>query len=375
MTAALATAVTVEEVTEVAVTQGAQAFGADAAAVHLVSDDAETLVVAATVGYTDRVVAPGAAVDGRAARGDRRRPPREDPLVRVARRPRAAIPSRGWRAGAVESTGLVPLVGREGPLGLLTLQFRERRPRRREDRALLATIGRQCGQAVERARLYEHERDARELESRLQQLTAAVSGISGVDEIGDRVTAQLATLLGASAGVVVLQDPDGTLPPLATHDGAKTGEQTQTFVRACPWQRQYDRAGRRSRRWPLAGDRRSAGGGRQEIGAIGIELERSDGPVAAELELLEALGRHVAEAIERARLYGDEQIARAAAQRANERLRTLEAVAQAGLAARSLDELIENLLPLVRDLFGADRSALLLADAERPELRMRAAVG
>ncbi len=377
MTAALATAVTVEDVTEITLSQGAQAFDADAAAVHLVSDDAETLVVAATVGYSH----------DRSSRVERLS--MEEPLAAIDAVRRGKIlwfashaglesrfPAEAKVQAPWESTGLVPLVGREGPLGLLTLQFGERRPRRREDRALLATIGRQCGQAVERARLYEHERDARELESRLQQLTAAVSGISGVDEIGDRVTAQLATLLGASAGVVVLHDPDGTLRPLATHDGATSGEQTQAFVSSLPVEEAI-RAGRVIVRddgpRPAVGVPLVAGG--KTIGAIGIELERSDGLVQAELELLEALGRHVAEAIERARLYDDEQTARAAAQRANERLRTLEAVAQAGLAARSLDELIENLLPVVRDLFGADRSALLLVDAERQELRMRAAVG
>ena len=291
MTAALATAVTVEDVTEVAVTQGAQAFGADAAAVHLVSDDAETLVVSATVGYTDRssrlerlsMDEPLAAIDA-VRRGKILWFASHGALER--RFPAEADVQAPW-----EATGLVPLVGREGPLGLLTLQFGERRPRRREDRALLATIGRQCGQAVERARLYEHERDARELESRLQELTAAVSGISGVDEIGDRVTAQLATLLGASAGVVVLNDPDGTLRPLATHDGAKTGEQTQTFVSSLPVAEAI-RAGqvvvRDDGPSPAIGVPLVAGG--KTIGAIGIELERSDGLVAAELDLLEALG-------------------------------------------------------------------------------------
>jgi serine phosphatase RsbU (regulator of sigma subunit)/anti-sigma regulatory factor (Ser/Thr protein kinase) len=91
--------------------------------------------------------------------------------------------------------------------------------------------------------------------------------------------------------------------------------------------------------------------------------------------LLATIGRQSGQALERARLYDDEQTARTASQRANERLRALEAVAQAGLQARTLDELIESLLPLLRDLFGADRAALLLVDEAGTELRMRAAVG
>ena len=376
MTAALATAVTVQDVTEIAVAQGTQAFGADAAAAHLVSDDAEALVVAATMGYPD----DGSARTARLSM--------EEPLAAIDAVRRGKIlwfasqaslerrfPADAAMRAPWEATGLVPLVGREGPLGLLTLRFRERRPRRREDRALLATIGRQCGQAIERARLYEHERDARELESRLQQLTAAISGISGVHEMGDRVTEQLASLLGASSAVVALPDPRGTLRPLATGDATGSEEQGQELVSRLPVEEAVI-AGAivvRDGPAPAVGVPLVAGG--RTIGALGIQLERSDGFAEAELELLEALGPQVAEAIERARLYDDEQTARAAAQRANERLRTLEAVAQAGLAARSLDELIESLLPLVRDLFGADRASLLLVDAERHELRMKAAVG
>ena len=265
MTAALATAVTVEDVTEVAVTQGAQAFGADAAAVHLVSDDAETLVVSATVGHTDRssrlerlsMDEPLAATDA-VRRGKILWFASHGALER--RFPAEADVQAPW-----EATGLVPLVGREGPLGLLTLQFRERRPRRREDRALLATIGRQCGQAVERARLYEHERDARELESRLQELTAAVSGISGVDEIGDRVTAQLATLLGRLRWR--RRSPrSGRDAATARHPRWGEARRADPDVRLEPARRRGDtsRAGRRSRRWPLAGHWRSAGGGRQD---------------------------------------------------------------------------------------------------------------
>jgi serine phosphatase RsbU (regulator of sigma subunit)/anti-sigma regulatory factor (Ser/Thr protein kinase) len=227
MTAALATAVTVEDVTEIAAGQGAAAFGADAAAVHLLGDSREALTLAAQIGYPPEELARieripmDAAVAGVDAVqrskilwfGSRSGLERRFPAHAEARTP--------WEAMA-----FVPLVGREGPLGLLTLSFGERRPRRDEDRALLATIGRQSGQALERARLYD-----------------------------------------------------------------------------------------------------------------------------------------------------DEQNARAASQRANERLRALEAVAQGGLQARTLDELIESLLPLLRDIFGADRAALLLVDDSGRELRMRAAVG
>jgi GAF domain-containing protein/anti-sigma regulatory factor (Ser/Thr protein kinase) len=377
MTASLATAITVGDVTEVAVTEGAKAIGADAAAVHLVIEDEEALVIVAATGYPDDV--PAAA----------QRVSMEEPLAAVdaVRRtkvlwfPSRASLERRFPAEAEttqpwEATGLVPLLGREGPLGLLTLRFREPRPRRREDRALLATIGRQCGQAIERARLYEHERDAREFEGRLQEVTSAISGISGAEAIGDRVAAQLATLFDAWAAVVALRDSEGVLRPLATRNRTSTAGLVDELSSSLPLA-EATRAGQIV--VSDAGPRLVVGvpliATGRTIGALGIELQRSDALVEEELSLLRVIGGHVAEAIERARLYDDEQAARAAAQRANERLRALEAVAQVGLAARSLDELIENLLPLVRDLFGADRAELLLVEAERQELRMRAAVG
>ena len=154
MTAALATAVTVEDVAEIAVAQGAATFGATAAAVHLVSDADGALVLTAESGY------PVALADQlRSVAADE--PIAGTDAVRRGRilwfASNAALerryPAYAGLRGNWEAAGFVPLVGREGPLGLLTLDFEERRPRHQEDRALLGTIGRQCGQAVERARL------------------------------------------------------------------------------------------------------------------------------------------------------------------------------------------------------------------------------
>jgi PAS domain S-box-containing protein len=94
-----------------------------------------------------------------------------------------------------------------------------------------------------------------------------------------------------------------------------------------------------------------------------------------DLSFAEEFARRAALAIESARAYQAEQQARAAAERANDRLRKLEAVAQVGLAAHTLDDLLDDLLPLSCDLFEADRAAVLLVDEERQELWMRAAHG
>jgi serine phosphatase RsbU (regulator of sigma subunit)/anti-sigma regulatory factor (Ser/Thr protein kinase) len=115
--------------------------------------------------------------------------------------------------------------------------------------------------------------------------------------------------------------------------------------------------------------------GRRAVGAFGFSLGTARNFGEDERVFVEALGRQAAQAFERARLYQQEQRARLAAESANDRLRKLEAVAQVGLAAQTLDQLLEDLLPLACELFSADRSTLFLIEEEQPELQLRAAVG
>jgi serine phosphatase RsbU (regulator of sigma subunit) len=94
-----------------------------------------------------------------------------------------------------------------------------------------------------------------------------------------------------------------------------------------------------------------------------------------DLEFAEDLARRLAMAVDNARLYQREREARVEAQFANERLSQLHEIAEIGLQARSLDELLERLLAFVRDLLRGDRATMLLLDEEAQELRVRAAVG
>jgi GAF domain-containing protein len=266
---------------------------------------------------------------------------------------------------------MVPLVAAGQAFGFMALRFAGTRVFAHAERELLLTFARQSGQALERARLYERERKAREWLGRLQAVTAAVSGASNVDDVGEAVIDQALVSLGASAGVVALVDRKGMLRQLAA-GGADEPRLAARF----PIEEVTQTRGLVV--WPetpgcLASVPLLAGG--RPIGALALGFKDRDELTASERDFLVALARLAAQALERSLLYQQEQLSRQAAERARDRVRKLEAVAQAGLAAKTLDDLLERLLPLLAGLFEADRAALLLVDEEQGVLRMRAAVG
>lgn len=87
-----------------------------------------------------------------------------------------------------------------------------------------------------------------------------------------------------------------------------------------------------------------------------------------EVELLQLVGDRAALAIEHARLFEAERSAR-------ERIEHVQAVTDAALAHLEVDELLNVLLPRIRDILRTDTCAVLLLDQEADELVARAALG
>ena len=87
-----------------------------------------------------------------------------------------------------------------------------------------------------------------------------------------------------------------------------------------------------------------------------------------EVQLLRLVADRVAIAIDHARLYEMERAART-------RLEHVQAVVDAALANLELDDLLDVLMPRIREILLADTCAVLLLDEERAELVARAAVG
>jgi GAF domain-containing protein len=88
----------------------------------------------------------------------------------------------------------------------------------------------------------------------------------------------------------------------------------------------------------------------------------------ADVELLQLVADRAAIAIEHARLYEAEQAAR-------RRIENVQAITDAALAYLDVDELLDVLLPRIREILGADTCVVLLREEESDELVARAAVG
>jgi len=202
VTEAFGRALTRDEVARVVLDQGLPAAGAVAGMVHLVEPDG-TVALKAAVGLSDAELAPlrvlpgtgagpvdgapdarlallrvlsgtdpvGEAPDTRwasplgvAEPGDLGAAPAGEPLwLESAAEARDALP---WLAplvspGPLRAVVLLPLQVEGQAFGTLCFGFPEARRFSALERASITGLGRECGQALERARLYERERSAR----------------------------------------------------------------------------------------------------------------------------------------------------------------------------------------------------------------------
>jgi integral membrane sensor domain MASE1/GAF domain-containing protein len=160
LTGRLAVALTREEIVRTVVDHGASSLAADGAMLYLLAADG-TLELAAHTGLAEDRVGRWAAL-GPASHG---------PLADAVRR-RTTVVLRG-RSEILErypdmvdppddETSLValPLVIRNASFGGLVFTFDRRRDFADEDLAMLETLAGRCAGALERARLYDEQRDA-----------------------------------------------------------------------------------------------------------------------------------------------------------------------------------------------------------------------
>jgi signal transduction histidine kinase len=104
------------------------------------------------------------------------------------------------------------------------------------------------------------------------------------------------------------------------------------------------------------------------LGVLHVGTLRPRTFVGDDVELLQLAADRSAIAIEHARLYAAERMARL-------RIEAVQAVTDAALAHLELDELLAVLLPRIREIVHADTCAVLLLDEASRELVARAAVG
>jgi GAF domain-containing protein/anti-sigma regulatory factor (Ser/Thr protein kinase) len=220
ITAALARAVTTDEVAQAITVEGGAAFGADAAATQLLTADGTGLDLASATGHLAELI----------GRYGRVSTTQEVPAVEAMRNAEvlwfesaaalaARYPDHAQVRAGLEAVGFIPLIGHDRPLGLLSVSFEHPRQLSGEDRALIEVLLQQCGQALERARLYEREQDARrgaeDASRRLDQLQtileASLSARSVHELLHDLLAAVRGILKADRATILVLDEEERVL--------------------------------------------------------------------------------------------------------------------------------------------------------------------
>ena len=172
---ALAGATTEQALATAVMHEGLPAVGATSGAVTRLSADGSEFEVLASHNLPNDAAARWARLPNR--------PPSPHAEVLAERRPlffesldgyTTRYPELGefWRAAGVGAGAVLPLVVGGAPFGVLSIHFPASRPFTPEDREFLVTVAGQCAEALERARLFEAERRAREEAERANRAKA-----------------------------------------------------------------------------------------------------------------------------------------------------------------------------------------------------------
>jgi PAS domain S-box-containing protein len=222
ITSALSRARTPAEVANVIIQQGLPGIGAQAGAVALLDEQTCTLEMLASVGYPQEMFEAlrstplsGSTPMAEAARTG-------EPIWREAGIRDATRFADFARANRAYPAGIsLPLAVDRRVVGALALSFTEARGFDEQDRAFTTTLAAQCALALERARLYESELDARALaEASATQLEIILHGVA------DGIVAQ-----GASGGLSYANDAAARWMGYASVDALMSAPPTEWLSR------------------------------------------------------------------------------------------------------------------------------------------------
>ncbi len=179
LTASLSRARTSEEVYGVILLEGREALGADAGMIGLPDEEGTSLDLVATFGFSPDELAGWERIDLS------HRTPIGDayalglPIVLGPGQRERRFPASG---GQGAPTASVPLHTGEQLIGALGFRFAFGHEFSEADRALVASLGDHCAQALERARLYDAEHRAREALALLATVGERLAGTLDPDE-------------------------------------------------------------------------------------------------------------------------------------------------------------------------------------------------
>jgi len=251
---------------------------------------------------------------------------------------------------------------------------------------------------VDRTEAITRERLAANRLHRLQAITESLAGAMTPEEVAQATIAAAKAALGAdAAGLTVRSDDDPHIlrvlaastsddglagwrlhpidTPVAGAEIVRTGrpifiETRRELLARFPLVKKIERE---ERFGGLAGVPVALGS--EVLGALSLGFHRDHMVPPEERGLLLSMAHQAAIALHRIRLGEDERRARATAEHAEDRLRKLQAVSDAANAASGLDELVERVLPVVRDAVMAHGTSFLLLSDDGKELRIKGRVG
>jgi len=165
LTAALAQALTTEQVREILLHQGLAAFNATRGWIGVLHEDGKTVEIVCSIGYQEEEIAPYRRVPLSTSL------PLTDTIrtgeMVIARSPaeyQRLYPSLAdtYISSGSQAIACLPLTIEGRTIGSLGLSFNQPRDFDLAERAFMMTLARQCAQALERSRLYAAEKVARE---------------------------------------------------------------------------------------------------------------------------------------------------------------------------------------------------------------------
>jgi serine phosphatase RsbU (regulator of sigma subunit) len=234
---------------------------------------------------------------------------------------------------------------------------------------------------------------------RLQAVTGALAGATTAEEVARVTVGAAMSALGADSAHLTVRDhgdPSAVLVLSATAtDDPRAAQWDRLPIDAPAPGPQILASGRplfietRSElltRFPVIGRLRSedrfaafagvpVAFGTEVLGALGLGFVNDHMVPPEERGLLVAIARQAAVALNRIEAHEEERRAREAAEEAGDRLRKLQVVSDAANAATGLDDMLANVLPLVRAAVRADGTSFLLLTEDRKELHVQAAEG
>ncbi|MCB0163649.1 MAG: PAS domain-containing protein [Anaerolineae bacterium] len=297
----------------------------------------------------------------------------------------------------ITSAMIVPLKARGDTLGVMTFIYAESGRRYTEaDVALAEELGRRAGLAIDNARLYSAEREARcsaeqiaKRVSSLQAVTASLSRTLTSDEVAATVVEQGISVLEANSGLVVLLDETGATLKILDAVGypAEVVEQWRQFpVSAATPLSETVRTGE-----PILLETKAALGDRfpefaqqpttinealvslpliiedKVVGAVGLSFATPQQFQIEDLDFMMALARQCAQALERARLFEAERLARAEAEAAQENLAMLTQERERNRLAQELHDNVAQAIGYLNLKLAGAGSALRTGDTDEVE--------